>query len=180
MPSDEYPNKKAFGVKFTSDGSKYAVAVAILQPDGNVHVELIDGGYRLASTGVRWITDFLIDPDRKKSTAAVAIDGRSGASVLNDQLIHSKYPPKKILTPGANGMIAAASMLLEGIRDGSVSHIGQSELDVSAKTSTKREIGNQGGWGFDGDECAPIEAASIAYWAVKTTRIYPGRKSRMT
>lgn len=177
VPDDQPPNKKAFGVKFTPDGAKVAVAVAILKPDGGVHVELVDNGYRLASSGVRWITDFLYD--RFESTAAVAIDGRSGMSVLGDQLKHRHYPRKAVMVPGSNGMIAACTMLLEAVHDGTLTHFGQEQLTLSATKSQRREIGNQGGWGFDGDECAPIEAACLAYWAVKTTKRRPGRKAMM-
>lgn len=177
VPTDERPNKKAFGVKFTPDGAKVAVCVAILQPDGSVHVELVDNGYRLSTSGVRWISDFLCA--RSESTAAVAIDGRSGMSVLVDQLNKNHYPAKAIMQPGTNGMIAACTMLLEAVHDGTLTHFGQEQLNVSATQSQKREIGNQGGWGFDGDECAPIEAACLAYWAVRTTKRRPGRKARM-
>lgn len=177
VPEDAAPNKKAFGVKFTPDGKKVAVAVAILQPDGSVHTELIDNGYRLASSGVRWITEYLDEPDRKARTAAVAIDGKSGTSVLEEQLHSRKYPRKAIMVPGANGMIAACTMLLEYVRDGTLTHVGQEQLNLSAVKSGKREIGNQGGWAFDGDESAPIEAASLATWAVKTTKRNPNRRA---
>ena len=177
VPDDQPPNKKAFGVKFTPDGSKVAVAVAVLTPDGKVHVELVDNGYRLASSGVRWITDFL--DERSETTAAVAIDGRSGMSVLVDQLNKRHYPQKAIMLPGTNGVIAACSMLLEAVHDKTLTHFGQEQLRESALRSQRREIGNQGGWGFDGDECAPIEAACLAYWAVRTTKRRPGRKARM-
>lgn len=177
VPSDEPLNKKAFGVKFTPDGAKVAVAVAVLKPDGTVHVELVNNGYRLASSGVKWITEFL--DSRRETTSAVAIDGRSGMSVLADQLKARKYPAKAIMIPGTNGMIAANTMLLEAVHDGTLTHFGQEQLTESATKSQKREIGNQGGWGFDGDECAPIEAACLAYWAVKTTKRRPGRKARM-
>ena len=177
IPNDEPPNKKAFGVKFTPDGSKVAVAVAVLQPNGNVHVELVNNGYKLASSGVRWITDFL--DERKHSTAAVAIDGRSGMSVLVDQLSKCNYPQKAIMMPGTNGVIAACTMLLEAVHDKTLTHFGQEQLTESATRSRRREIGNQGGWGFDGDDCAPIEAACLAYWAVRTTKRRPGRKARM-
>ena len=177
VPTDEPPNKKAFGVKFTPDGSKIAVAVAVLKPDGGVHVELVDNGYRLASSGVRWITDFL--DERVHSTAAVAIDGRSGMSVLVDQLNKRHYPAKAIMLPGTNGVIAACTMLLEAVHDGTLTHFGQQQLTDSALRSQRRDIGNQGGWGFEGDDCAPIEAACLAYWAVRTTKRRPGRKARM-
>lgn len=177
VPDDQPPNKKAFGVKFTPDGSKVAVAVAVLQPDGSVHVELVDNGYRLSTSGVRWITDFL--EERQHSTAAVAIDGRSGMSVLVDQLNKRHYPAKAIMLPGTNGVIAACTMLLEAVHEKTLTHYGQQQLTESAVKSQRREIGNQGGWGFDGDDCAPIEAACLAYWAVRTTKRRPGRKARM-
>lgn len=176
-PTDEPPNKKAYGVKFTPDGSKVCVCVAILRPDGSVHTEIINNGYRLASSGVRWISEYLLS--RQYTTAAVAIDGLSGANVLIDQLHDGRYPTKAIMNPGAPGMIAAVTMLLEAVREQTLTHINQEALTTSAVQSQRREIGNRGGWGFEGDESAPIEAASLALWAVKTTKRRPGKKARM-
>ena len=44
-------------------------------------------------------------------------------------------------------------------------------------TSVRRPIG--GGWGFGGDNSAPIEAASLALWGVKTSKRDPSRKMRI-
>ena len=175
VPEDKQPNKKAFGVKFSPDGSKVAVCVAVKRPDGTVHVELVDNGYRLCLNGARWICTFLME--RKDTTAAVAIDGLSGANVLIKQLYDAGYPKRAVMVPGTQGVITAATMLLDAVQEGSVSHFGQEQLDISATGSTKRKIGNGGGWGFDGDDAAPIEAASLALWAVKTTKRNPGRKA---
>ena len=175
VPTDAQPNKKAFGVKFTPDGTKVAICVAIKQPDGTVHTELTNNGYRLCLNGTRWICDFLME--RKDTTAAVAIDGLSGANVLIKQLYDAGYPKRAVQVPGTQGVITASSMLLDAVQEGSLTHFGQEQLNVSATTSTKRKIGNSGGWGFDGDEAAPIEAASLALWAAKTTKRNPGRKA---
>ena len=66
--------------------------------------------------------------------------------------------------------------MLELIRDKRVTHIDSPALDVSALTSVKRKIGNAGGWGWGGDGCAPIETASLAVWAVSTTKRNPYEK----
>lgn len=175
VPNDKAPNKKAYGVKFSPDGTKVCVAVAILTPEGKAHVEIIDNGYRLCLSGARWITEYLLS--RKANTAAVAIDGMSGANVLVEQLSEQGFPHKAIMVPGTGGVISASSMLLDAVHEKTVTHYDQEQLNTSAITSERRTIGNRGGWGFGGEESVPIEAASLALWAVKTTRRTPGRKA---
>ncbi|MBQ2597533.1 MAG: hypothetical protein II581_06495, partial [Oscillospiraceae bacterium] len=53
----------------------------------------------------------------------------------------------------------------------------QDPLRESAVSAVKRKIG--GGWGFGGDNSAPIEAAALALWGVKTTKRDPTKKMRI-
>jgi len=54
---------------------------------------------------------------------------------------------------------------------------GQMALRESAITAIKRPIG--GGWGFGGDDSAPIEAAALALWGAKTTKRNPNKTMRI-
>lgn len=73
---------------------------------------------------------------------------------------------------------AAASMLKDEVDSGTLSHIESPALDDSARKSLKRDIGRDG-WGFaDGPDsiAAPIESASLALWAARTTKRDPRRE----
>lgn len=160
--------RKAFGVKFSPDGSQVALSVCAL-PDGGVpHVELV--GCASLADGVRWIADYLRDAE--PTTAAVAMDGRNGMEQLLDSL-RGDYPRQALMVPGSRGVVAAASLMDGALRDRQVTRFadpGQAALDSSALSSVKRPIGSDGGWGYGGDESAPLESAALALWAAKTTR----------
>ena len=53
-------------------------------------------------------------------------------------------------------------------------------LDLSAATATRREIGRGGGWGFGGENSAPIEAAGLALLGLTTSKRNPKRKAKVT
>ena len=53
----------------------------------------------------------------------------------------------------------------------------QEALRDSAINSTKRPI--YGGWGFGGENAAPIEAAALALYGVKITKRDPNKKMRI-
>lgn len=175
VPLDEAPNRKAYGVKFSPDGSSVAVCVAVMTPDGNVHVEIVDDGIRSVGSGVRWLSNWLYE--RKDRTAAVAIDGMSNMNTLVEQLAELRYPPKAVMLPGTGGIVAASTMLVDAVRERRLTHFGQEQLNESVTNAERRQIGNRGGWGFGGSGSAPAEAASLALWAVKTSRRVPGRKA---
>ena len=53
----------------------------------------------------------------------------------------------------------------------------QEELRESAISVTKRPIG--GGWGFGGEDSAPMEACSLALWGAKNSKRDPSKKMRI-
>ncbi len=175
-----YQGMVAYGVKFSPDGDSVALCVALraVGPDGqtydeaSMHVECI--AVEPMSKGTAWLADWLAA--RYENGCCVAIDGKAGAAALAEKLRQRNAPVGFVEEIGAGQAIAAASMMLELIRDKRVTHIDSPALDVSALTSVKRKIGNAGGWGWGGDGCAPIEAASLAVWAVSTTKRNPYEK----
>jgi len=83
-----------------------------------------------------------------------------------------------VVRPTAKNVIAAVSMLTESLNTHGVSwYAPQKDLRESAVTSVKRPI--SGGWGFGGENSAPIEACALALWGAKTTRRDPTRKMRI-
>ena len=165
--------KRAFGVKFSPDGGIVALCGCRLEDEKWAHVELV--GASPADEGLGWLCDFLCDEERADTVAAVAVDGRSGADALLDRLAEV-YPRQALPAVGTRGVVAAATMFHEALRDGYVTHLddpSQQYLDNSALTCIKRPIGSDGAWAYGGADSAPIEAASLAYWAAKTSKRDP-------
>jgi hypothetical protein len=173
VPIEDVPKegKKAFGVKFSIDGSQIALAACRIPEDTPAYVELV--GMGSLSDGITWLSDFLCTEDMEETTAAIAVDGKNGADALLDKL-RDIYPRQALMVPGSKGVIASASMFQEAIRERTLTHWDspngeQKALDDSATSSIKRPIGGDGGWGYGGDNAAAIEAAALAFWACKTT-----------
>lgn len=169
--------KKAFGVKFAPDGHVVSLAVCLLPEDGPAHVELL--GARPLAGGVKWLADALCGDKARRTTAAIIVDGRNGAAPLLAAL-RGRYPRQAVIESNGGHMVAACSMLADALGAGEVTHWAAKEqeaLDYSVKTSTRRRIGNDGGWGFDGPESEHIEAVALALYAAKTTRRHPTGRS---
>ena len=128
------------------------------------------------SKGVRWLSDWLNERYRKAS--CVAIDGRNGTDLLIDRIADTWKAKDSVVRLKTADAIAAASTLTDALAERSVTWYSKQEmLNDSALTSVKRSIG--GGWGFGGENSAPIEAAAIALRAAKTTKRDPNRKMRI-
>lgn len=163
-----------FGVRFSTDGSTVAIGAAVR--DGRKGA-IIDGVLQApVSEGVGNVLAFLTDRDRLGRTAQIIVDGKSGAAYLIDQLRAAGVPARVIIAPAFSDVIAASAMMLNGIVDGSVSHVENTELDAQASSALFRKIGSQGGFGWaapEGASVALLEAATLALWGIKTTKRRP-------
>lgn len=166
--------KTAFGVKFSSDGSEVALCGAVIPEDGPARISLIDR--QPTTKGISWLSSWL--DDRYGKASCVVIDGRNGVDLLVEQ-IHDTWKMKNsIVRATAKDVISAASLLSNGVNEQSITwYEGQPMLDESARTSVKRAI--SGGFGFGGENAAPIEAAALALWGATTSKRDPNRKMRI-
>ena len=166
--------KTAYAVKFAADGSEAVLCGAVIPKDGPARISLIDR--KPAGYGTKWLADWLLP--RYKSAACVVIDGRNGVDVLIDRISDTWKYKGCIIRASANDMVAAVSVLMDGLSEKSFTwYAPQEDLRNSALSSVKRPIGK--GWGFGGDDSAPIEAAALALWGAKTSKRDPSRKMRV-
>lgn len=166
--------KTAYGVRFTSDGAEVILAGAVCPADGKARVSIIDR--RPTGHGTRWLAEWL--NQRYGKACCVAIDGRNGVDILVDRIADTWRMKGTIIRPRALDVVAAASMIIEEINEGTVTWYARQEmLDNSARTSVKRPI--SGGFGFGGSDPAPIEAAALALWACRTSKRDPTKKMRI-
>lgn len=176
MSTDPKPEgKTAYGVKFSIDGSMVYLAGAVLPKNGGpARITLIHA--ESTARGVRWLSDWL--NERYKVASCVVIDGRNGVDVLVEQIAPVWRFKGSVIRPSATQMIAAVSMLVDGIAEGTLTWFHQQTiLNESATTSVKRPIA--GGWGFGGEQSGPIEAAALALWGVHKSKRDPSRKGRI-
>ena len=166
--------KTAYGVKFSADGSTVALCGAVIPADGPSRVSLIE--CKPTGYGITWLANWL--NERYKKASCVVIDGRNGVDVLVERISDTWKMKGSIIRPSTKDMIASVSTLTNALNEKSVTWFYQQEaLRESAVTSTKRPIG--GGWGFGGDNSAPIEAAALALWGAQNSKRNPGKEMRI-
>ena len=169
----------AYGVKFALDGSVVSLSAArrdAKNKNSKPHVELIK--VAKGTDGTDWLADWL--NDRRSTCACVVIDGLYGRDVLVNKLKDRKFPKKAIVTPSSVEVATAASMLKERIDTISLTWFAnQDRLSSSITNATKRDIGNKGAWGIDGEDPTPAESVSLALWGLATTKRNPSRKLRV-
>ena len=171
--------KIVYGVKFSADGKRVCLAVALKPPSGKVHIEVIE--HRSTASGTKWLVDWI--EARWRKAALVVIDGKSGAQSLYEELKSRKVGKTTVPPPPqAKEAIAAYQMILNDVREESITHYGQPVLDVAVENAVKRKIGSDGGFGYagaGGADVSPLEACALALWGVKTTKRNPNRKQEI-
>ena len=178
VPQDGF---KTYGVKFSVDGAYVALSGCKTAEGGTPHVELIC--YEPIHEGFEFIREFFSDEKRVEDTAGIAIDGRNGTGMLINELA-SQYYRQVLMIPSTKGCIEASSMFEQALYEGAVTHTNgeageQNELTNSAINAIKRPCGSSGSgaWIYGGEDSAPLESATLALWANKTTNIEPSRKA---
>ena len=165
-------------VRFSVDGSTVALARAGRKPERKseaVYGQLCTSqGVRNMGEGVHWILDYLTE--HRDRWAQIVVDGKSGAGDLVDRLRAAGFSPKTIWTPTTDQVIAAHAMMDAAIRDRSLSHPDDAELEAEAAVISRRKIGASGGFGWtapEGMTSAGMDALTLAHWATKTTKRRP-------
>ena len=166
--------KTAYAVKFSVDGSEVCLCGAVIPDKGKARISLIDR--KPAGYGTQWLADWL--NARYDKASCVVIDGRNGVDVLIDKISETWRMRGCVIKPGAKDVIAAVSLVMDSLNEHTVTwYAEQKDLRESAVTSTKRPIG--GGWGFGGEDSAPIEACALALWGAKNSKRDPNKRMRI-
>ena len=169
------PNgKTAYGVKFSADGSEVCLCGAVIPENGIARISLIDR--KPTGYGLQWLADWL--NERYKQASCVVIDGRNGVDVLVDKIAGTWKYKNSVIRPKATEVIAAVGLLMNCLDEKTLTWFkAQDDLRNSATTSVKRAF--SGGWGFGGEDSAPIEACALALWGAKTSKRDPSRVMRI-
>lgn len=177
MSSERAPQgKRAYGIKFSADGSEVCLCGAVIPPEGKARISLI--ALKPAVMGLQWLADWLNARDGEAS--CVVIDGRNGVDVLTEKISGQWRYKDSVIRASIKIVIASVSMLTDAINEEELTWFeGHDALNESALNTVKRPIG--GGWGFGGDNAVsiPIEAAALALWGAKTSKRDPTKEMRI-
>ena len=173
--------RTVFGVRFSPDGMEVALAVA-RRPDtgGPIFIEGLQSEPLANGTG--WLVDFLAE--HASRAAQIVIDGKAGVGYLVNALREAGVKSKTLIwQPSLDQVIVAHAMVDQAVIGEDLAHSNQPELTQQVLSCTRRKIGNRGGFGWqaaEGGSVTMFEAATLAYWAARTTRRNPARRQVIT
>jgi hypothetical protein len=157
------------------DGSAASVVQAWTGADGYVYGALIHH-----QAGVVGFRKKLLLLSRQLGRP-ITYDSKSTATEVEMRQLREARPApaeRPLLTADIS---RSAVHLLNLIREDKFRHFDQAELNGAAEIAIKRPIGQTGGWGFGrpdvkrrpGDDITPLEALSLAIWALQDERKLP-------
>jgi hypothetical protein len=166
--------KTAYGVKFSPDGAEVCLCGAVIPDDGIARISLIER--KPTGFGTQWLADWL--NARYTQASCVVIDGRNGVDVLVDKITGTWRYKGSVIRPTSKEVIAAVSLVMDSLNEHTLTwYKPQDMLRDSALSAIKRPI--SGGWGFGGDDSAPIEACALALWGAKNSKRNPNKVMRI-
>lgn len=169
---------RSFGVAFSADGTRLALAGAIAHGDDEAHVELLDASSDHG--GLAPLADWFCakDPEgvpRWRKAGLIVIGGSAGAGVLKQLLVERKVSEKRIRIVTTPQYLQACVMFSDAIEAKTATHLksdGQLVLDEAIAFVDRDK---RGGWMStvpEGDE-TPVEAVSLALWGARTNKRKP-------
>lgn len=166
LATDRLPEligKLCIGIKYSKDGESVSMAVAAKTKDGKVFCEAI--GHRTVREGSGWIIGFLASAD----TNRIIIDGKGKQQVLADELKKEKI--KGCVLPKVEDVIKANAQFEKNIYAKKLAHMNQPSLSRVVTNCRKRNIGSNGGFGyeaiFDNMDITLMDAVILAAWAAE-------------
>jgi hypothetical protein len=150
-----------YGVARAADGSQVAIVAAVQLPGGVIGLEVLDilpTGYKAAEHVLGWA---------RSDTIAVARTGSSAG--LADELVRARRGGDGVLALSSSQVGAACSNLLDALPRRGYRFRQHPDLDAAVTVAAVRKLG-EGGQAFTvragGASIAPLEAASLAAWAL--------------
>jgi hypothetical protein len=168
------------GPKVPSDEELAALAVASIKtgagklpPQVQTSRTVIEIPRGCSREGTAWVIPRLIELKKTWKPAAVAIPKNGPAAGLIDD---AEKAGIEVLKASSADEAAAFALMVTGIRDKAVAHLGREQapgLWSAIATAETREIGDGGrGWSRRNSETdiTPITAATLALWALNKKR----------
>lgn len=149
------------GIKYGNDGKNVAMSIAVKTNDEKIFVEAID--CQNIRNGNSWIISFL----KQAEIQSVVVDGANGQMLLKNEM--EDFRLKSPIFPRVLEIINANASFEQAIFAGTLSHLDQPSLTQVSTNVEKRNIQNNGGFGYKSQineyEIALLDSAILAYWS---------------
>lgn len=127
---------------------------------------------RLIATapGHTWVVPRLMELQQDHPRLRFVVDLQGPSGVLTWELKERLKPARRVTAVNLPQWKAACAGMYTGVRDQTIEHGAQPELDDAVTNAKKRDI--QDRWVFEryGYDASPLEAATLAAWGVVNTQ----------
>jgi hypothetical protein len=163
----------AIAVDIAPERDYAAIAMYGIRTDGFGHLQIVD--YR---PGTDWLLDRIVEWREALDPVAIGM-GRATAASLEVELkklgIQRPEVPEEPLrgelaVTNATEMTAATGQLLDAVRQSTLRHTGQQELDASAAGAKTKVLGDTLAWARKdaSADTSPLVAVTLARWAYES------------
>lgn len=162
-------NPVMLAIAVTPDQEWASIGAAGKCREGGTAVEIVEH-----RPGVDWVPERAAEILKTHKARGVAIDPRSPAGMLIPDLEKAGIKrPKgkrtgKLIEINTTDHLKAAAYFHTAVKQHTIVHRSEPELDAIVAVATARPVGNDGGWLFTRDAdvpSSPLEAAELAVWA---------------
>ena len=162
------------GIKYGHDGANVSMSIAVKTNNERIFVETLD--CQSVRNGNAWILSFLKEADVQE----VVIDGASGQNILAADMKDVNL--KKPILPTVKEIIVANSTFEQGLFQQTICHKGQPSLSQVVTNTDKRNIGSNGGFGYqsqiEDNDISLLDSAVLAHWACHNSK--PAKKQKIS
>lgn len=155
----------ALGIDIAPSRKQASLVASGKDIDGKAWVDVIES--RVGS--IEWIVPMVKKIVREKPVRAVVVDSGSPAGTIIDQLTREGISVTPI---GTALVIQAVGAFYDSVVNGSLLHIGQSQLNSAALSAGRRKIGQSWGWARpqDGTDITTLVGATLARFGLDWTK----------
>lgn len=162
------------GIKYGHDGANVSMSIAVKTTDERIFVETLD--CQSVRNGNAWILSFLKEADVQE----VVVDGASGQNILAADMKDVNL--KKPILPTVKEIIVANSTFEQGLFQQTICHKGQPSLGQVVTNVDKRNIGSNGGFGYqsqiEDNDISLLDSVVLAHWACHNSK--PVKKQKIS
>lgn len=156
------PKAFTMAIAIHPDGLYASVSYATLLPDGRMAI-----GLMYHQEGVQGFAMEVLKLSRKHGVPII-YDVKSQAAVVEVEALKKAKPVPMLEPVDATAVRLGATKVMKGLRERTLLHYRDEELDNAAEVAVKRDWGYSGNWSFGrprkepNTDITPLEAASLA------------------
>jgi hypothetical protein len=152
----------SYGLSATD--SSAAVASAARLPNGDLYVDTVH-----TARGTDWVEAFLVDLYRRRKKP-IRVDPRAPEGAYTRPLREAGVAVEEV---GARQYQQACAEILDTIKNGTIRHLGQPDLERAVRAVQRRDVGLEGGWVWaeSAVDLSTLKAATLALTGVTRRRL---------